>query len=120
MYVPKKSGNKYYNEKVTLFGETFDSKHEAEEYLALRDLQRKGKIRNLRRQVRYELIPKQYVDGKLAEKSVVYVADFVYELPTGKIVVEDAKGYKRGTAYAVFVIKRKLMLQVHGIQVKEV
>ena len=38
----------------------------------------------------------------------------------GKKVVEDVKGYKQSTAYAVFAIKRKLMLSVHGIKIREV
>ena len=110
---------KYHNEKTVLYGETFDSKHEAARWLTLRDLQRKGKIFNLKRQVRFELIPRQKAEGK-TEQSVTYVADFTYEKPDGTFVVEDAKGMKRGTAYAVFVIKRKLMLWVHHIVVKEV
>lgn len=57
--------------------------------------------------------------GKLIERSCSYVADFVYE-QGGKTVVEDVKGYKKGSTYAVFTIKRKLMLQKYGIRVKEV
>lgn len=73
--------------------------------------------------------------GAIIEKGVTYIADFVYEVPYRKYsdndgeliftdgwktVVEDTKGYKRGAAYDLFVIKRKLMLYVHGISVKEV
>jgi len=35
-------------------------------------------------------------------------------------VVEDVKGLKKGAAYQVFVIKRKLMLDRYGIEIKEV
>lgn len=50
-----------------------------------------------------------------------YVADFVYtDTRTNLTVVEDVKGYRDGGAYRVFVIKRKLMLQRFGIQIKEV
>lgn len=59
--------------------------------------------------------------GKLIERSCTYVADFSYvDNATGKTVVEDVKGYKKGATYSVFVIKRKLMLQKFGIRVKEV
>jgi hypothetical protein len=55
----------------------------------------------------------------LLEREISYVADFVY-YENGQLVVEDVKGYKKGPAYAVFVMKRKLMLKVYGIRVKEV
>lgn len=35
-------------------------------------------------------------------------------------IVEDVKGYKDGGAYRIFSIKRKLMLYIHHIRVKEV
>ena len=49
------------------------------------------------------------------------MGDFAY-WQDGKYIVEDVKGYQQANspAYAKFVIKRKLMLWVHGIQVKEV
>ena len=76
----------------------------------LRILERAGKISNLQRQVKYELIPKQ--DG---ERACTYVADFVYIDANGETVVEDTKGV-RTDAYK---IKRKLMLWVHQIKIKE-
>jgi hypothetical protein len=53
------------------------------------------------------------------EKAVTYVADFVYN-ENGKKVVEDTKGCKEGITYNYFVLKRKLMLHVHGIRIREV
>ena len=35
-------------------------------------------------------------------------------------MLRDVKGYKGGGAYAVFKIKRKLMLYIHNIIVEEV
>jgi hypothetical protein len=93
----------------------FDSKAEHRRWCELKLLERAGRITDLQRQVTYELIPKQ--DGERATK---YVADFVYCDAAGNTIVEDTKGYKKGAAYDLFVIKRKLMLWVHGIQVKEV
>ena len=52
--------NKYHNKKVTVDGITFDSVKEARRYSELILLQRAGKIKDLRRQVKFELIPKQY------------------------------------------------------------
>lgn len=108
--------NKYHNRKTEIDGIVFDSKREAQRYAELQLLQRAGKIRDLSMQVEFELIPKQ--DG---ERACKYKADFVYYVAdTGKMVVEDVKGYKKGAAYQLFSIKRKLMLWQHGIKIVEV
>lgn len=113
---------KYHAEKVTrtIDGDTvkFDSRHEARRYDELMLLQRAGAIRDLERQKRYRLIPTQRgADGKVIERSCDYVADFVYiDTTTGNLVVEDAKGFKTKD----YIIKRKLMLERYGIQIKEV
>lgn len=106
---------KYHAKKTELDGITFDSRKEAQRYAELRLLERSGAIHNLQRQVRYELIPAQKKDGKTVERACHYIADFVYE-ENGKTVVEDVKGYRTKE----YVLKRKLMLQVHGIEVREV
>lgn len=106
-----KMGNKYGARKVRLpDGQVFDSSKEAQRYGTLRLLERAGKISGLRRQVSYELIPKQ---GTM--RACKYIADFVYCDSDGNTVVEDTKGY-RTEAYK---IKKKLMLWVHGIRIKE-
>lgn len=125
---------KYGNKRVRIDGITFDSKHEANRYCELRLLQRAGRIHGLELQKPYDLLPAQYIEiptGQTytrgdrkgqpktrrvcVEKGVKYVADFAY-IENGKPVVEDAKGV-RTEAYR---IKRKLMLHVHGIRIKEV
>lgn len=109
------SHNKYYNKATKTFdGNVHDSRKEANRWSQLILLEKAGVISDLKRQVKYELIPKQ--EG---ERAVYYVADFEY-IENGKKVVEDVKGCKEGLAYKVFVIKRKLMLYVHGIKVKEI
>ena len=97
----------------------------------LKLLEKAGVITNLRTQVKYVLIPTQYEtyvryskkgkrlkDGvRCLEKECSYYADFVYTIAeTGENIVEDAKGV-RTEAYR---IKRKLMLAVHSIRIKEV
>ena len=120
-YNPAKE-SKYHSEKVTIDGETFDSRREARRWAELKLLQQAGEIKDLRRQVKFVLIPTQRDEGgKLIEKECSYLADFVYtDARTGEEIVEDAKGYKDGGAYALFVVKRKLMLWVHGIKIREV
>lgn len=129
----KRGGQKYFSKKVTVDGISFDSKKESERYLVLKQQERQGLISDLQLQVPFVLIPAQYetvteytpktrkekTAKKLLERKLVYVADFVYSR-NGEAVVEDVKGYKNSTAYAVYVIKRKLMLYVHGIKVQEV
>lgn len=122
--------SKYLNKKITFAGETFDSKKELRRYHELMLLEKAGKITGLERQKKYVLIPAQKEPnsvgvrggirfGKTLEKECAYIADFVYQ-ENGQTVVEDVKGYKKGGAYAVFTIKRKLMLERYGIRVKEV
>ena len=107
--------NKYHSRKITRDGMTFDSVKEYRRYCELLLLERAGAITKLERQVKYELIPAQRIDGKVVERACQYIADFVY-LENGKKVVEDTKGVKTKD----YIIKRKLMLYIHGIQVKEV
>ena len=125
--------NKCHNRKVkTRDGIEHTSIKESRRWNELLLLQRAGQIKDLKRQVKFELIPAQreqgtigkrggIKQGKLIERELSYIADFVYiDTKTGQMVVEDAKGYKGGTIYALFVFKRKLMLYVHNIQVKEI
>ena len=53
--------------------------------------------------------------------AVVYIADFVYQ-KDGQTVVEDVKGFRdpSSATYAKFVLKRKMMLWIHGIRIKEI
>lgn len=117
--------SKYHNRKVKTYdGNVHDSRKEAVRWMQLKLLERAGQITELKRQVKFVLIPSQYGTDengkkKLLEREASYIADFVY-MENGKKVVEDVKGYKGGGAYSVFSIKRKLMLQVYGIRIKEV
>lgn len=122
--------NKYRNTKTIVDGIIFDSRKEASRYRELKLLLEAGSISNLRCQEKFVLIPVQrepdiigvrggVKKGKVIEKECSYLADFVYE-EDGQTVVEDVKGYKNGSAYNLFVIKRKLMLYFYGIKIKEI
>lgn len=53
----------------------------------------------------------------LIERACRYIADFVYtDNETGQTVVEDTKGVRTKE----YIIKRKLMLFVHGIRIREI
>ena len=107
--------NKYHNQKVVVDGITFDSKKEAKRYRELSLLQRAGAICDLEFQKQYILVPSQKINGKVVEQSVKYKADFVYT-ENGVTVVEDTKGVKTKD----YIIKRKLMLYIHGIRIREI
>lgn len=98
------------------------SKKEHARAAQLHLMERAGLVSDLREQVPYELIPAQYerqdVKKKvLIERACRYVADFVYtDNATGQTVVEDTKGFRTQE----YIIKRKLMLHVHGIRIKEI
>lgn len=118
--------SKYHAKKVTVNGVTYDSKKEMRRHLQLLDMERAGDITDLQRQVKFVLIPAQrepdtigsrggVKKGRLIERECAYVADFVYN-QNGKRVVEDTKGVRTKD----YIIKRKLMLWVHSIRIKEV
>lgn len=107
--------SKYRSRKLTVDGVTFDSRKEYFRWNELSLLEKAGVITDLQRQVRFELLPSQKVDGKVVERPVHYVADFVYQ-ENGQTVVEDTKGFKTKD----YILKRKMMLHTHGIRIKEV
>lgn len=111
----KPKANKYQAQKCLYNGIRFDSKREANRYAELLLLSRGGQITGLQRQVKFELIPAQKDEnGKFVERSLTYVADFTYH-QNGEFVVEDVKGVRT----EVYKIKKKLMLYVHHIQIRE-
>lgn len=107
--------SKYYNQKITVDGITFDSRKEYRRYRELCLMERAGEIDNLERQVKFELIPTQKKNGKVVERACSYVADFVYN-ENGEQVVEDTKGIRTES----YKIKRKMMRWLYGIEIKEV
>jgi len=100
---------KYGNRRVCTEEGWFDSQRELRRWGELKLLQVAGQITNLRRQVPFELIPKM-----AGQRATYFVADFVYE-EKGKTVVEDSKGYRN----RLYMLKRKLMMFRHGVEVLE-
>lgn len=107
--------SKYGNKKTVIDGITFDSKKEAKRYGELKLLERAGHIDTLSLQPKFTLIPSQRRDDGVAERPCAYVADFMYR-ENGKFIVEDTKGFKTPD----YIIKRKLMLEKHGITIREI
>ena len=68
-----------------------------------------GEITDLELQPVYKCV----VNGVLVCK---YIADFLYKLPSGRVVVEDAKGVKTD----VYRLKNKLVRALYGVVIVEV
>ena len=120
--------SKYQAKRVmTSDGIWHDSKKEARRWEELLLLVKAGLIVDLQRQVRFVLIPTQREEdtigkrgkrypGKVIERELAYVADFVYwDIKQGKRIVEDVKGFRTPE----YKIKRKLMLYIHNIRIVE-
>lgn len=111
--------NKFGARKIrNAYGE-FDSKAEWNRYIELLDMQRKGLINGLQRQVKYEIIPAitktvekqlktktKYVE-RVDEKAAHYTCDFQY-FKDGVLVIEDAKS-EATRREKDYVLRRKLM-----------
>ena len=105
--------NKYGNKRVNGHASIREDKRATE----LKWMEKAGVIKDLMEQVPFELVPNQYKDGKCIERAGKYIADFVYtDVASGEIIVEDTKGFRTPD----YIIKRKLMLKVHDVRIKEV
>lgn len=105
--------NKYNAKKILYKGILFDSKKECYRYMELLGKEKKEIIKNLKCQVKFDLIIK---NKYFREAS--YIADFVYEFEE-ETIVEDVKGYKKGAAYSLFKLKCKIMYDKYKIVVLE-
>lgn len=109
----KKKASKYGNDIIYYDGEKFHSKHELKCWKNLLIRLKVGEIGQLRRQTRFDFI----IDGK---KIGHYTSDAdYYIMATGEYVVEDAKSpaTRKDTAYR---LRRKMMIELHGITIREV
>lgn len=104
--------NKYGAKKTVVDGITFDSKKEANRYRELSILNNAGEIALLELQPRYDII----VNGK---RIGFYKADFRYRIGQ-RIIVEDVKGCKKGCAYQMFRLKKKLVEAIYGLEIIEI
>lgn len=107
--------SKYHARRTVLDGMSFDSGAEAARWSQLHLMERAGMVRDIRRQVSFELVPGEAgPDGKRM-RPMRYVADFVWTDSDGREHVEDVKGV-RTEAYK---IKKRLMWHILGIAVEE-
>lgn len=104
--------NKFGAVKTLYNGITFDSKHECECYIKLHSDEVCGLISELRLQVPLQV----HVHGVHV---FTYIADFKF-IRDGNECYQDAKGYRKGSAYQLFKLKQKVIAAAMGINVEEV
>ena len=126
----RKRRNKYNNRKVSIAGEKFDSKKESQRWLYLSEMQQKGIISDLKRQVKYELIPairetytkhlktKDKQEERTLQLAINYIGDFEY-VRNGEKVIEDIKPCEF-LLPKDYVLKQKLFFWKYGIRIKKV
>ncbi|MBN2661561.1 MAG: DUF1064 domain-containing protein [Tannerellaceae bacterium] len=109
--------NKFHAQKIDINGEIFDSKKEYRYFVKL-DLCRKAstnseRVISIERQVRYDIhVNEKYI--------AFYKLDFRVKYADGKIRHIDIKGLKKGSAYQIFRLKKKLVEAIYGIQIEEI
>ena len=107
--------SKYHNKRFKNKYGSWDSKAEFEYFLILKDKEKFGQIKNLRRQVSIEIQPSFKDSNGKTIKAITYKADFVYEDQDGKKHIVDVKGMKTD----VYKLKKKMLLY-KGIEIEEV
>jgi hypothetical protein len=105
---------KYHNKKCEYKGLKFDSLKERNHYIVLEHLQNTGQIKNLKRQVKYELQPSFKLNNKTI-RAITYIADFTY-IQEGILVVVDTKGFRTKD----YLLKKKMFQYKYGMDIVEV
>jgi hypothetical protein len=101
--------NKYGNQPAeSRDGKEFHSKRERNRYEELLALEQGGAISDLKLQPGYKLVVNKILITN-------YFADFSYVDDQGKRVVEDTKGVRT----PAYVMKKRLMKAIYGIEVLE-
>lgn len=122
---------KYFSKKIRNEHGEFDSKAEYERYLHLKHLEDIGVISHLKRQVKFEIIPKlirketiqlktktKEID-RVEENAAHYTADFCYLDHDGKYIIEEQKGnYLKNLAD--YILRRKLIKRMIFLHNEEV
>lgn len=109
--------NKFHATRIEIGGEVFDSKKEYRYFVEL-DLCRKAKedkdrVVDIKRQVRYDIVVNEI-------KIAFYKLDFLVKYADGRVRYIDIKGLKKGSAYQVFRLKKKLVEAIYGILIEEI
>ena len=114
------TNNKYGAQKVRFKGQEFDGRYEMLRFIKLSDLQKKGVISGLRRQVGFQIIKKVIKlvpiqlktkvrwEQRVVEQDARYTCDYLYE-EDGRLVVEEVKS-EMTEKLPDYILRRKLMV----------
>ena len=105
--------SKYRNKRTEYNGIKFDSMKEKNYYIKLKLLEKAGKIKDLKLQVKFELQPSFKFKGKTI-RAINYLADFTY-YEENKLVIVDTKGYRTKE----YLLKKKMM-NYRGYDIEEI
>ena len=110
-----KKKSKHNNQKVDYDGITFDSGKEKDYYVRLKLLERMGEVKYIEVHKRYDFYINDIYIG-------FYKLDFKVEYTDGVTEHIDVKGIdkktgKKVTSTSTFMLKKKLMKAIHGIDV---
>lgn len=111
--------SKFFSKKVVVEGITFDSKKEGEYYLKLKELEKKGTIKDLELQKEYILQDKFKINNK-TRRQITYRADFVYyDTRDKKTHVIDVKSPYTAKD-KVYRIKKKMFEYKYQMELEEI
>lgn len=111
-----KMKNKYHNKKIFFGSVLFDSKKEYNYFWKLKLMEKVGMIKDLKRQVPFELIPTHKINNRTVRK-MQYIADFTYiTTEDNKLHVVDTKGYRT----EVYKLKKKLFEYKYNMEIEEI
>lgn len=109
--------NKFNARKITCSDGTFDSVKEYKFFLQLKAQMKAAvpefRVRSIERQVRYDI-------AIAGQKIAFYKLDYLVTYASGKKRYFDCKGYKKGCAYQLFKLKKKLVEALYYIEIEEV
>ena len=114
--IQQRGDSKYRNQVIETPDGKFDSKAEHKFYCRLKMMEKAKLVKNIRRQVVYELAPSVIV-ARRKRPALRYVADFLYfDCGTKQDVCCDVKG----AVTEAYRIKRHLMKAIHNIDILEI
>lgn len=104
----RRKPNKYGAKKTTVYGRTFDSKREAEYYLELLDLKRRGEVVSITLQPSFELLAGFRDNTGKKQRPITYTADFFVTYADGRSEVIEVKGVRTRD----YLLRKKLFLHM--------
>lgn len=111
--------SKFFSKKVEIEGIMFDSKKEGQKYLELKELEKKGIIKDLELQKEYILQDKFKINGK-TRREIRYKTDFTFiTTKDGVFHAIDVKSPYTAKD-KVYRIKKKLFEKRYGIELEEI